>query len=134
MKKKFRPIIILFVIINTLAIVFSKKLQTKGVHNEVIIAGNLIIFIATLASGWLYMRAAETKNAQAIMRGVYGGFMIKFFLLLAASIAYLALVKPINKPAFFFCMGLYLVYHFLSINTVLTQKKTTTDGEGKTSV
>jgi hypothetical protein len=128
MKKKFRPILILFVIINTLAIVFAKKLQAKGVHNEV------IIFIATFASGWLYMRAVETQNAQAIMRGVYGGFMIKFFLLLAASIAYIALVKPINKPAFFFCMGLYLVYHFLSINTVLTQKKTTKDGEGKTSV
>ncbi len=134
MKKKFRPILILFIIINILAIVFAKKLIANSVNNEVIIVGNLIIFIATLASGWLYMRAAETKNTQAIMRGVYGGFMIKFFLLLAAALTYLALVKPINKPAFFFCMGLYLVYHFLSINTVLTQKKTITDGEAKTSV
>ncbi|MES2777815.1 MAG: hypothetical protein V4722_26785 [Bacteroidota bacterium] len=134
MKKAYRPVLILFVIVNALAIALGKKLQANGIDNEVIIWGNLVIFIATMASAWLYMRATQTKNAQAIMRGVYGGFMLKFFVLLAAALFYIVVAKPINKPALFFCMGLYLVYHFLSTTTVLKQKKPTVDGEGKTSV
>lgn len=134
MKKTFRPVLILFVLVNALTLAFGKKLQAKGIDNEIIIWGNLIIFIATMASGYLYTKAIATKNPQAIMRGVYGGFMLKFFLLLTAAIIYIATAKPVNKGALFFCMGLYLLYHFLGINNVLKQKKTTADGEGKTSV
>ncbi|MEO7313353.1 MAG: hypothetical protein ABIX01_23420 [Chitinophagaceae bacterium] len=135
MKKTFRPVVTLFAMINVMALAFATKLKSKGIDNEVIIIGNLVIFIGTVASAWLYLRAMETKNAQAIMRSVYGGFMLKFFLLLAAALVYIATANPINKPTIFICMGLYLVYHFLSTANVLKQKKTTpVDGDGKTSV
>lgn len=132
MKKALRPVIILFVIINCLAIVFRSKLEAKSVDSDVVIIGNLVIFIATLGASFLYLRSLASKNPQAIMRGVYGGFMLKFFIMLIAALAYIALVKPYNRPALFICMGLYLVYHFLGTQNVINQKKQAS--EGKTSL
>lgn len=133
MKKVFIPIVILFISINSFVLIFNPFLITKGVNADVVIGGNFIIFATTLLAALMYTRALANKNPQAIIRNVYGGFMLKFFVLLIAALAYISLAKPINKPAFFICMGLYLVYHFVGTKNVLRQKKKNTDGKDKTS-
>ena len=134
MKKPLAPVAIVFIIVNCLVIIFRKKLEEKGVDTTVIIVGNLIVFATTVASSLIQLRAMKTDNAQALMRSVYSGFMLKFFVMLSAALIYIASVKPANRPALFTCMGLYLVYHFLGIQNVLKQKKPIKDGEGKTSL
>lgn len=123
MNKAFLPIVILFVLVGGCVLIFKQLLVDKGIDINIVLGGNLIIFIATFLAGILYKKSLMSNNPQAIVRSVYGGFMLKFFVLLATSLIYIALAKPINKPALFICMGLYLVYHFLGTKNVLRQKK-----------
>ena len=127
--------ILVFVIVNALALVFAKKLQAKGVDTDMVIGGNIVLFLATIISFWMHYRAMNTKNTSGIIRNVYGGFMAKFFILLIAAFAYISLAKEVNKYGLFVCMGLYFVYTFAGTRNVLKkQTKPTTDGERKTSV
>jgi preprotein translocase subunit SecY len=113
MKNTFRPLVLIFVIVNALAIVFRKKLELKGVDTNVVIIGNLILFAASAFSIWMYSKKVDPKRPQAVVQNVYGGFILKFFILAIATMLYCFLAKPINKEGVFICMGLYLVYNFI---------------------
>jgi len=135
MKKAIRPVILIFVMVNALALVFAKKLDAKGIDSEMVIGGNIVIFLATLVSFWMHHRAMNTKVTSGIIKNVYGGFMAKFFILLIAAFAYIFLAKEVNKYGLFVCMGLYFVYTFAGTRNVLKQtNKPFTDGEGKTFI
>lgn len=134
MKKKIVPLIVFFLIINGGVLAFKQRLFIKGIDTDVVIIGNLILFFATLLSGYMYFKSLNHNNPQAIMRSIYGGFMLKFFLLLIAALVYIALAKPINKPALFICMGLYLIYHFIGTKIVVRQKQKKSNVEGEISV
>lgn len=135
MKKAIRPVILVFVIVNALAIVFAKRLEAKGIDSQLVIGGNIVICLATLLSFWMHYKAINTRSTTGIIKNVYGGFMAKFFILLIAAFAYIFLAKEVNKYGLFICMGLYFVYTFAGTRNVLKQQpKTNTDGEGKTTV
>ena len=52
---------------------------------------------------------------------------LKFFVVAIAAFIYIMVTKKnVNKPALFFCMGLYIVYTFFEVSSllrVLKQKK-----------
>ena len=95
--------------------------------HEVLIVGNLVLFLATLLSFLVYFRSMDSKNPSASVRGMYGSFMIKFFVCLIAAFAYIMLAKKdVNKPALIICMGLYIVYTVIEVSVLqklLKQKK-----------
>jgi preprotein translocase subunit SecY len=113
MKNAFRPLVIIFLMVNALALVFRARLEQKGIDADVVIIGNLILFAASSLSIFMYNKKVDPKRPQAVVQNVYGGFILKFFILAIATMLYCFLAKPINKEGIFVCMGLYLVYNFI---------------------
>jgi len=119
--KPLLPAILLFIILNGFFLAGRNLLQKWGADQEVLIIGNLILFVVTMISYLLSIRGLQSANPHAVVRSVYGSFMIKFFVCIIAAFAYIMSVKKnVNKPALFACMGLYLVYSFIEVS-VLTK-------------
>ena len=102
-------------------------LDKPAIDGTVLLGGNFILFVATALSFWVSTRSLNSTNPQASVRGLYGSFMIKFFICLVAAFVYIMVVKKnVNKPALFICMGLYLIYTFMEVaalQKLMKQKK-----------
>lgn len=126
-RKYWIPFVLLFIILNGFFIVSQNWLAKKGVDHEVLIGGNLVLFLATALSFFVYQRSLKSVNSNASVRGMYGSFMIKFFVCLIAAFAYIIIAKKnVNKPALIICMGLYIVYTVIEVSALqklLKQKK-----------
>jgi hypothetical protein len=113
---------ILIVILNRI-----KFFDKNGIDGTVVLAGNFILFVATGLSFWISQRSFNSTNPNASVRGMYGSFMIKFFVCLIAAFAYMLMAKKnVNKPALIICMGLYIVYTAMEVSALqklLKQKK-----------
>jgi cadmium resistance protein CadD (predicted permease) len=120
MKRSLGPLVLVFVIINALALVFAKRLQAKNIDSDVIIMGNLVLFLASAASVYIYTRSSKSKG-QAVVRNIYGGFMLKFFVLIIAAMLYFFFADEINTAAVFVCLGLYLVYSIIGTRQSVRQ-------------
>ena len=121
------PFIILFILLNGFFIAGKNWFAAKGINQEVLIAGNLVLAIATLLSFWISYRAHQSSNPNASVRSLYGSFMIKFFLIIITAFVYILVAKKnVNKPALIICAGLYIVYTYMEVSVLtklLKQKK-----------
>lgn len=119
--KPIRPAIILFVALSGFFVAGKNLLNKWGFDQDVLIVGNVILFVITLLSYLISLRGFNTTNAQAVVRSVYGSVLMKFFVCIIAAFAYIMITKKnVNKPALFACMGLYLIYSFIEVS-VLTK-------------
>jgi hypothetical protein len=117
--KQWLPLVLLFALLNCGFIAMEKWFQGKGIDTDVLMLGNLILFVATLLSFIVYIRSLKKAGPGAALRGMYGSFMIKFFTCLAAVAVYLAVFKKdVNKPALIICMGLYIIYTVIEVATL----------------
>ncbi|MGK2861380.1 MAG: hypothetical protein ACSLE0_05570 [Chitinophagaceae bacterium] len=125
--KLLRPIFLIFILLNAFFLVERGWLMKKNIDQEVLIAGNVLLFAVTLITFLLSYRGLKHSNPNVFIRALYGGFIIKFFAVAIAAFVYIITVKKnVNKPALFLCMGLYIVYTFFEVNTllrILKQKK-----------
>jgi hypothetical protein len=125
--KGFLPVIIFFIALNGFFISGKNMLNRWGVDQEVVIYGNLLLFLITLFSWLLAQRGLKNPNPHAFIRSVYMSVMLKLFVCMIAAFIYISINKSgLNKPGLFTCMGLYLVYTFLEVSLlmkVLKQKK-----------
>ena len=126
-RQHFVPLVILFIVLNALFIGCKSWLAKYGMSQDVLIIGNAILFVVTIASLYFHVKGFLHKNIQVFFRSVYGALMIKMLVCAAAVIIYAMVAKPnINKPALYVCMALYFVYSFLEVRMVfrlLKQKK-----------
>ena len=119
--RDFAPIALLFVILNGLFIGLRASLLNWNIDQDVLVIGNLFLFIITFFSFLIAKKGLQHQNTHVFMRSVMGSIMIKMFLAIIAAFIYIAIYKKgLNKPALFICMGLYLVYTFLEVS-VLTR-------------
>ena len=119
--RSFLPVVILFVVINSLAVALRSKLEAWNVSQDLLIYGNLFLFSVTFFSFLIARKGLQNENPNAFVRSVYGSIMFKLFLCLIAAFVYIAIQKKgLNKPAFFGLMGLYLVYTFIEVS-ILTR-------------
>ena len=125
--KTLRPLLILFVLLNGFFLAGKSILTKWGFDSEVLLIGNLLLFAVTLISYIISVKGLSSSNPNAFVRGIYGSFILKFFVIAIAAFIYIQMAKKeVNKPALFACMGLYLVYTFIEISTLtkmLKQKK-----------
>lgn len=118
--KAFLPIVIVFIVLNGFFISGKNMLQRWNVDQDVLIVGNLFLFLITIFSFWITQRGSKSPNTHAFIRAVYGGIMMKLFACIIAAFIYISVYKNnLNKPALFICMGLYLVYTFLEVFTLM---------------
>ncbi len=128
-KRSFFPVVLFFVILTAFFISGKGLLDRWGADQEVLIIGNLLLFIIFLLSFLVAQRGLRTTNPHAFLRSVYGSMMIKFFLCIIAAFIYIAICKKdLNKPALFTLMGLYLVYTFIEVATLTKMSKQKANG------
>lgn len=119
--REFVPVVLLFVLVNAVALSLRANWVQWGVSQDLLVYGNLFLFAITFLSFLIAERGLQSSNPHAFVRSVYGSIMFKLFLCLIAAFIYISVYKKnLNKPAFFACMGLYLLYTFLEV-TILTR-------------
>ena len=122
-----RPMILIFILLNAFFLAGKAWLAKKGIDQEVLIVGNLLLFLVSLITFLVTSRSLQSKNPNVFVRAMYGGFIIKFFVVAIAAFVYIMATKEnVNKPALFACMGLYILYTFFEVNAlmrILKQKK-----------
>lgn len=125
--REFVPVVLLFVIVNSFAFSAGNMMRRWNMDQDVLIAGNLLLFAVTFFSFLLAEGGLQKKNPHAFVRAIYSSTMIKLLLCIVAAFVYMAVNKGnLNKAALFTCMGLYLVYTFLEVfilMKLLKQKK-----------
>ncbi|MCG7855406.1 hypothetical protein [Flavihumibacter sp.] len=123
-RKPFRLITFAFALVNILLIVFRSRLEPWGLDTNVLLYGNIFLFLIFLISGWMHFSAAGNKSTQVFMRSMYGGMILKLFGIAIAAFIYIYIAREnVNKPALFGFMFLYLLYTFIELRIVLKQTK-----------
>jgi hypothetical protein len=118
--KGFMPVIIFFIVLNGFFISGKNMLHRWCVDQDVVIYGNLLLFLITLFSWLLAQRGLNNPNPHAFIRSVYMSVMLKLFVCMIAAFIYISINKAsLNKPGLFTCMGLYLVYTFLEVSLLM---------------
>jgi hypothetical protein len=126
--KSFMPVVIFFIALNGFFVSGKNMLARWGVDQDVVIIGNLLLFVITLLSFMLAQKGLKNPNPHAFVRSVYSSMMIKLFVCVIAAFIYIALYKDVlNKPALFACMGLYLVYTFMEVSILMKLLKEKTN-------
>jgi hypothetical protein len=121
-RKPYFSLVLVFVALNGFFISGKGLLTRNGFDQDVLIAGNVVIFLITMGSFLLAQRGLKNKNPNAFVRSIYSGVMLKLFLCIIAAFAYIAIYqKNLNKPALFTLMGLYLVYTFIEVSALTRQ-------------
>jgi hypothetical protein len=127
--KGFVPVIVFFIVSNALFISGTRIFDRWGVDQGVLIAGNCLLFLVTLASFILSRKGLKNPNPHAFVRSVYGSIMIKLFVCMIAAFVYISVYKhSLNKPALFVCMGLYLLYTFMEVSVLMKMLKQKSNG------
>ena len=122
--RSFRPLVLIFVITNALFLTSRARLNQWNIDVDVLIIGNLVLFAATAVSFFLFTRQLNSKNAQAIVRTVYGGVLSKMMICLVAVFVYISIAgKDVNKGGVFGCMFLYVLYTTLEVVTLMKMSK-----------
>src|SRR5687768_7013664 len=125
--KQLRPVILIFILLTAFFISGKSWLVKKGIDQDVLIVGNLLLFLVTLLTFLLTLRSLKSTNSYAFVRGMYTSFLVKFFVIAIAAFIYIMISESgVNKPALFSCMGLYIIYTFFEVSAllrVLKQKK-----------
>lgn len=123
-RKVFYPLIYLFLGLSLVFVLSWFLIPGSGIDYRVLFYGNFLLFIVGIISMLMSAKALGHKNVQVFIRLMYGSFMMKFFVLAAGAFIYIALFKKnINKPALFGCFGLYFIYAFIEVRSVMKQRK-----------
>lgn len=119
-----RPLLLVFIFINVLAITGKAFLIKQGISQEVVLLGNLLLFGVSFVAYYITFRSLQSSNPQAFLRAMYGSFLVKFFLTAIVAFIYIMVVKKnVNKPALGICAALYIIYTFLEIKALMKRLK-----------
>ena len=122
--KIFLPILLVFIISTAFFITSGALASRWNIDTDLVIVGNLVLFLATAISFFLYFKALHNNNAQAMLRMIYGGMFIKMMTCLFSAFLYIMIAgKAVNKGGIIVCLFLYLVYSFVEIFLLLKQTK-----------
>ena len=91
-----------------------------NIDGTVVIIGNFILFLVSLATLVITQRSFKSANPQAFVRSIYAGFIIRFFVVAISAFVYIMVAKKaVSKPALMICAVLYIIYSVLEISKLL---------------
>lgn len=122
--KAFGPVLLIFIFTTALFIVGKSTFTGWGIDINVLLIGNVLLFLAATVGFYLYTRSMNSKNPHAIVRTVYGSIMAKMMIVLIAALIYISSYgKEVNKGAVFACMFLYFLYTFVEVAILMKLSK-----------
>ncbi len=123
-RKSLMPFFFLFVVINSLAIVFRGRMTSLGFDTNVLLIGNFLLCAITFFSFYMLYKGMKASTTAGFLRSVYSSFIIKLLLVAFMVFGYAFMYKEnINKPSLFTCMFLYLLYTFIETRALLKLSK-----------
>lgn len=112
----FRPVIIVFILINAVCLGLSKWLDEKNINHVVLLFANLLLFIITLIACFIHIRSLANNNPHAFVRGVTLASFMKLILIAVSVFIYLiAAGENRSIYAVITAMGLYIIYTILEV-------------------
>src|SRR5688500_13340454 len=87
--KAFLPLLLIFLVTGAAALLFPGMLEKLDINRTVLIAGNVILFAVTTISYFFHRQALLAGNTQVILRNVYSGMFLRFFVCLVAAFIYI---------------------------------------------
>lgn len=122
--RSFLPLLLIFIITNGLFVAGKAQLAQWNFDFNVLIVGNLVLFIAAIVSFLLFMKSMTSEKPQVIVRTVYSGVLAKMMICLIAVFIYIAMTgKGVNKGGVIGCMFLYLIYTFVEVAILMKLSK-----------
>ncbi len=113
------PFISLLLILAAGIFLLEKYLIRWGVDVRVLHAANVLLFAVTaLASIWM-SRSLRAAGGQALLKALYGGFMIRFFILASVAFAYIiSQRKQVNLPGLIGAAVFYILYLSVEVRSL----------------
>jgi len=123
--RSFWPIVAIFVIVAVAALAGRNWLAERWNMDYLVLSvGNLVLFLATAFSFYLYSRALRNKNVHLFLRMMYSSLLVKMVFCLAATLLYLFVAgKDVNKAAIIGCFVLYMVYTYMEVKVLMRLSK-----------
>ena len=122
MGKKFRPLVLFFLMINALTIIGDKKIAAWGMKQDVLIVANILLFVFSMIGLLLQLNASKNPNPNAIVRAVMAGMGLKLIGFAAALLIYLSMVgKDKSVYSIYAALGLYVIYTWIEVRLFLRQ-------------
>lgn len=122
--KKFQPIAITFMLINSLVGILNLpfvKASVSGVEKikvPFLIVVNIMLFLMSVAN-YLRIRKMDASNPHAMVRSVMLGTLLKMVVFAGAALIYATQKKEaVGIPTLLCSMGLYLIYTWLETKWV----------------
>jgi CDP-diglyceride synthetase len=127
-RKLYIPVLLFFVFINAVLIGMKKPLLNLGIDQAVAISGNLVLFIATLLSLFLYQRAMVHASTHGFLRNAYSGLIAKLVIcLVSVGIYAMAERQNVNKQGIFACVFFYFIYSIIEMRSLMRWNKERTN-------
>ena len=98
--------------------------MARGIDYRVLLTGNLLLFLVTSVSFFLYVKGLRNQNMNAFIRVMYGSLLLKFFVCLVAVLIYAMIARmAVNRNGILGCFILYVLYTFLEVRILLQKSK-----------
>jgi len=122
--KAFRPLLIVFLLING-GIVGARSLLAKwNISADVLLIGHIILFTATAVSFYFYYKSFQDSRPQTFVRFIYAGMFIKMALCLFSSFLYIMISgSEVNKGGIIGCLVFYMLYTILEVVILMKVSK-----------
>jgi hypothetical protein len=128
-KRIFLPLVLLFLLVNLLALFLGFVLKNGSIDPWVVAGANWLLFFISIYNAIEHLKAMAQTNPHAMVRGVMGSTVLKLFVLGTAAFIYLYISgEHRNVNALFISMGLYILYTWLDVRIALKGNPVIKDG------
>jgi len=122
--KSFLPIAAVFIVILLAVLITRDWLAAQwNMDYRVVLVGNIVLFLATAFSFYLYSRALRNNNVQVFLRMMYASLLVKMMFCLLATLVYLFVSKDVNKAGIIASLALYVVYTYIEVKVLMRLSK-----------
>lgn len=124
-QRKLTIILIFIFIAISIFLIATKSLLAKwGIDNNLLLSGNGILFIISMAVFFIQRKALQHSNPNVFLRSVMAGMMIKMFTCATAVVVYFLISgKDFNSAAVLIFMGLYIIYLVAEVGAIMKLNK-----------
>jgi hypothetical protein len=128
-RKIFLPLVLVFVVVNLLALLLGSVFKTWNVDPLVVAGANCLLFFISMYNAFQHLKAMAQTNPHKMVRGVMGSTVLKLFVLGTAAFIYLYNSgENRNVNGLFISMGLYILYTWLDVRIALKGNPVKKDG------
>lgn len=111
--------IIVFVILNTFALLFRNLLEAKQVDFNMIVIGNAILFVLGVFTLSRSLKALYNPNPHVFVRNFYAGFLVRLAVVAVAAFLYIYLKNgDVSRASLFLFMALYAIYSIIEVSAL----------------